>query len=580
MLMISCLTFSQISYVKTGDPNFKRHFSYSIEGGLVDNLPRQFVAGDKTDWMVNSKEIVGNSFSGALANNGRGGSVNPPLNIVLTDFVVEPGNYQYAKGTGIYFPNGPTGMGYPFLGTYDRRSMQIVSLVYYNLSYPVDVAAKNAAGVRIKYSPREDAYYISGVMVDRPFVDMNFDDIQGRSNGFIMKIDQSNLLQASVVAFSPTPMPAGIPELCSVNDFEINSDESAIYFTGVNTEYNFSGYVQPMVGKIDMDLVLQWCYAYEITDQRYSGIDIEYGFKENSLFVLMNSETTPFSIMQLDLAGNIIQQPESYHFSIPGEQSLEYLSAAARAHILHYTETDGLIVTGNSFILEGHTSYQDLFRYDIPIASDLRSGNTTFDVYSRQLVPLGSQIRVTSWWAPENSIYVGGILSLVGIYNNNNIEFGYSFVYTPGYDKDCFRHGDVLIKDVTIKNQLPKSTYNTVCRRYEIPFNEQQFIVEPVITCASPEEKSGLIPNNTESEVILEYAGIDEGGIHAYLNSQAKTPYQVTVFDITGRKVCSENYTVDGKKYVYLKFQTENQIYMITVNNGIKTETLKVSGVR
>jgi hypothetical protein len=336
-----------------------------------------------------------------------------------------------------------------------------------------------------------------------------------------------------------------------------------------------------MVGKIDMDLVLQWCKAYEITDQRYSGIDIEYGFKENSLFVLMNSETTPFSIMQLDLAGNIIQQPESYHFEIPGEQSLEYFTAAARAHILHYTESDGLIVTGNSFILEGHTSYQDLFSYRVPIASDLRSGNATFDVYSRQIVPLGSQIRVTSWWAPENSIYVGGILSLVGIYNaNNGINYGYSYIYTPGFDDECLIHGKVSIKDVTINAQLAKGTYYTICRRNEVPIGDMPWPPSYVITCANNGGKSALIPDENESIESWRFINIDEGGIHAYLNADTQTQYLITIYDITGRKVCAENFDVNGQKYIYLKFKTENQIYMISVNNGNKTETLKVSGIR
>lgn len=334
LTILSLTGFSQRYTVTTyGFPNtFKRHFSYSIEGGYVDNLPRQFVAGDNTDWLLNSRGIVGNSISGTLFHNGRRANLlnqNPTDNIILTDFVVQPGNYEYAAGTGIYFPDGPTGAAYPFFGIYERREMNIVSLIYYDLSYPADVSSKQAAGVRIKYSAKEEAYYISGIMVDRPFADMNFNDIQGRSNGFIMKINQSNPAQAQVLAFTPSVMPVGNPELCSVNDMEISSDQTYIAFTGVNTESNYSGYVQPMVGKIDMDLNIQWCKAYEIRDMRFSGVDVEFGDKEESLFVLMNSKETPFSIMELDMNGAIIQQPEKYNFFIPGQGSTELLPAIA-----------------------------------------------------------------------------------------------------------------------------------------------------------------------------------------------------------------------------------------------------------
>jgi hypothetical protein len=328
LFTIFCTTgFAQRYTVVTSIPSipFKRHFSYSIEGGFVDNLPRQFIAGDRTDWITHNKALVGNSISGTVFLNGSQCNLTPgnSENIILTDFVIQPGNYEYAAGTGVYFPNGPTGMGYPFFGIYERRAMQIVSLIYYDLSYPADVSAKQAAGVRIKYSAKEEAYYISGIMVDRPFADMNFNNIQGRTQGFIMKINQSNLAQAQVLAISPSAMPVGIPELCSVNDMEISAEHSFIVFTGVNTESNFSGYIQPMVGKIDMNLNLQWCKNFEISDTRFSGVDVEFGYKEESLYVLMNSAVTPFSIMELDMNGGIIQQPEKYHFSISGPGTSE-----------------------------------------------------------------------------------------------------------------------------------------------------------------------------------------------------------------------------------------------------------------
>lgn len=114
LTILSTFGYSQRYYVETSNASltFKRHFSYSIEGGLVDNLPRQFIAGNETEWMVNSKKVMGNSFSGPLVHSGRLGAVISPKNIIMSDFVVQPGNYQYAAGTGLYLPNGPNGMGY------------------------------------------------------------------------------------------------------------------------------------------------------------------------------------------------------------------------------------------------------------------------------------------------------------------------------------------------------------------------------------------------------------------------------------------------------------------------------------
>ena len=561
---------------------FKRHFSYSIEGGYVDNLPRQFIAGDETDWIANSKQLVGNSISGTVFHNGRQCNLDPIAldKIILSDFVVQAGNYEYAAGTGIYFPNGPTGMGYPFFGIYERRAMQIVSLIYYDLSYPADVSSKQAAGARIKYSAKEEAYYISGIMVDRPFADMNFNDIQGRSKGFIMKINQSNLAQAQVLAFNPSAMPIGTPELCSVNDMEISPDQSFIAFTGVNTESNFSGYIQPMVGTIDMNLNLQWCKNYEINDMRFSGVDVEFGDKEKSLFILMNSGGTPFSIMELDMSGLIIQQPEKYQFSIAGQGSSELLPAVARAHIMHYTDSDELIVTGNSYILEGHTAYQDLFSYEIPIATNLSSGNAYFNSYSRQVVPLGSQIEVTSWWAPENSIYVDGNLSLVGIYNDNNTNFGYTYVNVPGFDPECLLQGLVEIKSASIGQYVDKPVYLTLCSSYGINYDDPDFVVTATQTCPGTGEKSASFKEESKLTGIWKYAGIDEGGIYAILNSETQSQYQINVFDIIGRNIHSESFNVDGQKSVYLNFQIKNQLYLISVSDGTKTETLKVMGMR
>jgi len=48
LVMLSMNVLPQRFEVETAlSGSFKRHFTYSIEGGFVDNLPRQFVAGNE-----------------------------------------------------------------------------------------------------------------------------------------------------------------------------------------------------------------------------------------------------------------------------------------------------------------------------------------------------------------------------------------------------------------------------------------------------------------------------------------------------------------------------------------------------
>jgi hypothetical protein len=260
--------FSQRFEVETSisPASFKRHFTFSIEGGFVDNMPRQFVAGNQSDFLDNGANVLqGNSFAGSLPYPGKSATFQAyPTGekMLLTDFVVpkQGGNALYAYGTGIYFPDGAGLSGYPFFAVYERKSMEVISMVYYNLLYPGVEVPRNTAATRIKYSELENAFYISGIMSDQVFADVNFSDIQGRSRGFILKIDPA-LVQAQVIVFTPDMLPTGLAQVCSVNDMEINERENAIYFTGVTAEDQFTGYIHPMVGMIDMNLNLQWCYA-------------------------------------------------------------------------------------------------------------------------------------------------------------------------------------------------------------------------------------------------------------------------------------------------------------------------------
>jgi len=509
--------------------------------------------------------------------------------MLLTDFVVpkQSGNALYAYGTGVYFPFGSSSSSFPFFAVYERKTMEVISMVYYNLSYPGTDENRNTAATRIKYSEKENAFYISGIMSDQVFADMNFNDIQGQSRGFILKIDPA-LLQAQVLVFTPDILPTGLAQVCSVNDMEINEEESAIYFTGVTAEDQFTGYIHPMVGMIDMNLNLQWCYAYEMTENRFSGIDVEFGDREQSLFILMNADTYPFSIMELDLLGSVIQNPELYEFKIAacGGGSSEAYTGAARGHILHYTDNDGLKVTGNCYILVDHTMQQHLFAYDIPAANNLSSGNINFGSYSCDAMPEGSQPIVTAWWAPENSIYKEGNLAMVGHCSTTN-GFGYVYVNVAGFDSianGCYQQGTVQLKELR-SQQMARTAYATQCSSVGIDIETDPWGVLSTEDCSINQNKTVPIAENTEEVSIWRYAGIDWGGIHAYLTpavsaTKTSTHYEVKVFDITGREVYSASYNTEGEKYIFLKFVVGNQLYLINVNDGTKTETLKVMGMR
>lgn len=127
ILILSITTQAQKIEVRTLNVfNFKRHFTYSIESGLVDNQVKQYIAGNKTDYVNFASNTEANSvFNNTVSNKGQTNFLSQSEKILLTDFVVQPGNFETAAGTGIYFPNGPTGMGYPFFALYDRRTMTV-----------------------------------------------------------------------------------------------------------------------------------------------------------------------------------------------------------------------------------------------------------------------------------------------------------------------------------------------------------------------------------------------------------------------------------------------------------------------
>jgi hypothetical protein len=421
---------------------------------------------------------------------------------------------------------------------------------------------------------------------------MNFNNPVCHSIGFIMRIDPPYTV-ANVVEFPPDQL--ADPRLAwysMVNDIEINTNQKAIAFTGVNTQAEFNGKYQPMVGMIDMNLNVFWCNTYQMTDLRYSGVDVVFGENDNSVFALFNSEDRPFAITQLDLGGIVLQQPVEYtadmqicyNLGIPG-----LFPAYTRGHTMHLLPGNDLIVTGNGYITaNGSDWYQRLFRYDIPNANNLPGGNPVIDNFSCDLVPIGNQLMITSWWAPENSVHMDGNLYIVGSYNNNNPlipEFGYNFVNVNGFDfgnPACYAQGKVNLTQV--KTQYRHRQYDLLhTPAYDIPWLLSEWTTDPHQDCPTHhgDEKSGSFINQNETgSGIWKYLGMDEGGIHALLTAETACRYQISVYDITGKKVFSFENNVEGQKEVYLKFHPANQLYLINVNNGSRVETLKVPYIK
>ena len=362
---------------------------------------------------------------------------------------------------------------------------------------------------------------------------------------------------------------------------EIDVNEQFIYFTGVNTEEKFTRYYHPMTGKIDMDLNLQWCRVYDVQDERFSGVDVEFGFKQQDIFVLMNSDKKPFSVMQLDLNGNILQQPEKYFFTINGPGSIIPLDGLAHGYKLHYTNSYGLLVTGNNFIEDAVGRYQDLFTYEIPVAANLASGNNYFNSYLFDTIPIGSQIPVTSWWTTEISLLKDNNLFIIGNYDNNAVfVHGYSYINVSGFDTtdlDCFRKGAVTLNS-THSQFLFKYSSPMTCERIEFPYSLPPFPPNPVQSCPEPIGKSALFEEISNPQNAWTYMGMDETGVYFNINSKELADYLINVYDITGRIIHSESYTVKGQRSVCLKFKLQNQLYLININNGLQSETIKLVG--
>jgi hypothetical protein len=247
---------------------------------------------------------------------------------------------------------------------------------------------------------------------------------------------------------------------------------------------------------------------------------------------------------------------------------------------MHFTGSN-ILITGNFFDKVLDTDVQHLFSYNIPMADNLMSGNIYFNSYSMQEVPLGKQQEVTSYWAPENSIYKDGNLSIVGIYNNDPVDYGYTLIHTAGFvnQAGCLRTGVVGLTRLST-HPYECTNYTTQCTKTNVPFEVYGVDAAPIQTCPTI-GKSAEIVSQMEHSSIWKFRGIDESGIHAILAPEVQAQYQINVYDLMGRVVYSSSFNVGkGDNYIDLNFPAKNQLYLIRVSNGVKTETLKVSGVR
>jgi hypothetical protein len=74
---------------------------------------------------------------------------------------------------------------------------------------------------------------------------------------------------------------------------------------------------------------------------------------------------------------------------------------------------------------------------------------------------------------------------------------------------------------------------------------------------------------------------INKDGIYATLISEKPAHYNISIYDVMGRKVYNSRFNVgEGQTPVKLSFNVNTEMYIISVSNGSQTEILKVMGNR
>lgn len=559
-------TFQDINY------QYKKHYTHSIEEGVEHGRFMQYVAGNKTDWGVYNNMVSGYKFNETVVLSCVDVMVAGERdNLHLTDFEIHPTiDPRYGVGTGVYYPNGASSWGYPFFGIYEKESGQIISAVYYMISYPGTAETMHSTGLRIKYSERDNSYFIAGVMIDRRFSDLNLSNIDVRSRGFILKVDYKGL-NPRFLEFIPDNVSGSSrePLLCAITDLEIHPDGNKIAFTGINSENDLPNYFHPMAGVIDLDLNIQWCRIYEHRGERFSGIDVEYTDTDERLLVLSNSNKDVFTVMEVDHNG-IPTQPilrQVFKDPISGREG------ATRAHIMHCIGKK-VYITGNFY--SGNN--QLLFNYMINDAHDFSSADTYYKSYSRELIPPGQQAAVTAYWAPENSVYQNENLFLVGVYSyivSDPPIYGFTFVNKNGIDPECVETGEV-IHTMMLTESIRRDARVRECDwrhfRTEVLGCEPKALEECVM------HKSSINKDSFRS-IRWELKKSNENSIYAVLYSEELEVFNINVYDVLGRNVYSSEVTVDhGQKEVQLNFNMKPEVYIVKISNGTKEETVKFMG--
>lgn len=555
---------------------YKKHYSHTIEGGIEDGRYMQYIAGNLTDWGIQNKNITGHKFNETVVLNSIEVSVVAQNdNVHFTDFTVYPTkDPRYGAGTGVYYPNGATSQGYPFFGLYEKASSQIISAFYYEISYPGTQETTHATGLRIKYSERDDSYFISGIMIDRRFSDLDLNRLDVKSRGFILKVDRYGN-SPRYLEFIPDNL-QNDPLLCSVTDIEISPDGERVAFTGINSEYDMDRFHHPMAGMIDLDLNLIWCHVYKRPEERFSGVDIDFRDGEHKLLVLLNSTKYPFSVMELDYNGVLTQASTIIDFIDPiyGNRGI------TRAHSLHSIGRE-IIITGNCYVRGTNSDEQLLFSYKINDANNLASGNSYFESYSREVVPPGQQKEVTAYWAPENSIYQNDNLFLTGVFNRmdqNPPVYGFSFINRNGIDPECIEQGHIRHWE-TETDHMSRTAEFRDCRYREFPTNVKELNPHFEIECLPNKSSNSSDGNLFNNETQMVFNEINTNGINTIITSEIDAKYTLAVYDVLGRELTSKTITMEaGQKSIQLNFKVEPKVYIIKISNGIEQETLKILG--
>lgn len=205
-----------------------------------------------------------------------------------------------------------------------------------------------------------------------------------------------------------------------------------------------------------------------------------------------------------------------------------------------------------------------------------------FNSYSKDSVPEGSQIPVSSWWTTENSIVDNNTTYIVGSYKRN-ANFGYNFVNVAGFDTSdvhCLRVGQVDFKELTshIYQHNASTQINYVA---DIDFGISSYQPVVITSCTLDNEKSSSIEQvNPFNDDIFKINEVNEGGISLTFSSIESSLNTVRIYDMTGRLLYNECIQVNGHEDVYLKFKTKNQLYLLNVSNQYNSKTIKFSSVK